>query len=326
MNIRFLLPTVCFMGLFIASVCAQAQTDKEAPAYPASVPKPTLAEVRYGEHERHVLDFWKAPSDSPTPLVFVIHGGAWVNGSKKVVSKLVDIEALLKADISVVSINYRLIRNIKDVVPPVKAPLHDAARALQFVRNKADEWNIDRERIGAAGNSAGACSSLWLLYHDDMADAKSDDPVARQSTRLWCASVFNPQTSLDPKQMKEWIPNITYGGHAFKAGRPATGEENFTRFLADRENILPWIKEYSPYALVSADDPPAKLFFRKAPATDEVNGAATHSPHFGLRLQERCDEVGIQCDVVYPGAKDVIHETPTDYLIATLKVSKTDLR
>jgi hypothetical protein len=39
------------------------------------VPKPTLSGIRYGEHERHVTDFWKAESSEPTPLVFVIHGG-----------------------------------------------------------------------------------------------------------------------------------------------------------------------------------------------------------------------------------------------------------
>lgn len=308
------------MSLLLLAGSAHAWTEKQAPAYPPSVPKPTLAEVRYGEHERHVLDFWKAPSDAPTPLVFVIHGGGWWTGSKEsLFSKIADTEALLKAGISVVAINYRLMEHAEGVEPPVKAPLRDGARALQFVRSKADEWNIDKERIGAAGSSAGACSSLWLLYHDDMADAKSDDPVARQSTRLWCASVVRPQTSLDPKQMKEWIPNITYGGHAFEYGRPVIGKESFTQFLADRENILPWIKEYSPYAHVSADDPPAKLFFTKAPATDEDERAAVHSAHFGVGLQERCGEVGIKCDVLYPGASNVKSETPTDYLIATLK-------
>ena len=40
-------------------------------------------------------------------------------------------------------------------MPPVKAPLEDAARALQFVRSKAAEWNIDKKRIGATGGSAG---------------------------------------------------------------------------------------------------------------------------------------------------------------------------
>ena len=47
-----------------------------------NVPKPTLAEVRYGEHERHVLDFWQADSPTPTPLVFVIHGGGWKAAAK----------------------------------------------------------------------------------------------------------------------------------------------------------------------------------------------------------------------------------------------------
>ena len=122
--------------------------------YSAKVPAPSLSGVKYGQHERHVLDFWKAESDSPTPLVFVIHGGGWVGGSKERVDRFVDVPQLLKAGISVVSINYRLIkRDAPDTEPPVKAPLHDAARALQFVRSKAAEWNLDKTRVGAAGGS-----------------------------------------------------------------------------------------------------------------------------------------------------------------------------
>ncbi len=120
----------------------------------------------------------------------------------------------------------------------MKAPLHDAARASQFVRSNAAEWNLDKQRIGATGGSAGTCSSLWLAFHDDLADLKSDDPVARESTRLWCAAVNGAQTTLDPQQMKEWPPNIRYGGHAF-------GKGSFAQFLAERESILPWIAEYS---------------------------------------------------------------------------------
>ena len=132
----------------------------------------------------------------------------------------------------------------------MRGPLHDAARALQFVRSKAAEWNLDKTRIGAAGGSAGACSSLWLAFHDDLADPKSDDPIARESTRLWCAAVTGAQTTLDPQQMKAWTPNSRYGGHAFGFGRP-TKKLQFDEFLAGREKILPWIAEYSPYALVT---------------------------------------------------------------------------
>ena len=80
----------------------------------------------------------------------------------------------------------------------MKWPLEDAARAVQFLRSKAGEWNIDKTRIAATGGSAGACSSLWLAFHDDMAKPDSPDPVARESTRLTAAAVNGAQTSLDP--------------------------------------------------------------------------------------------------------------------------------
>lgn len=146
------------------------------------------------------------------------------------------------------------------VEPPVRAPLHDAARALQFVRSKAEAWEIDKERIAACGSSAGACSSLWLAFHDDLADPASSDPVARESTRLATAAVFNAQTTLDPAQMRAWTPNSYYGGHAFGfVDKARTRDEQFAAFLAARDTLLPWIAEYSPDALVTADDPPVYL-------------------------------------------------------------------
>jgi acetyl esterase/lipase len=297
----------------------QAKNVQKTEQYAASIPKPTLSEIAYGDHARHVLDFWKAESDQPNPLVFVIHGGGWRNGSKERLNRFVDTAALLKEGISVVAINYRLMRHAEGVEPPVKAPLHDAARALQFVRSKATEWNIDKERIAAAGASAGACSSLWLLYHDDLADPDSEDPIARESTRLFCAAVNNAQTTLDPQQMKEWTPNSKYGGHAF-------GRQKFDQFLAEREKILPWIQAYSPYALVSADDPPVYLFYKGPPSIGKPQKDPTHTANFGVKLQERCNEFGLKCEFTYRSAKKAGHEDATAYLIATLKSPAGELR
>jgi iduronate 2-sulfatase len=154
-----------------------------AAGYEGDVPIPTKVGIKYGDHPRHILDFWQAEADKPTPLVLVIHGGGWRGGSKERMARFADARALLDAGISVAAINYRLMRHAADVTPPVKAPMHDSARALQFIRTQAKAWNIDPTRIGLAGGSAGACTSLWLAYHDDLADPTSDDPVARQSTR-----------------------------------------------------------------------------------------------------------------------------------------------
>lgn len=292
----------------------KAAPPQKAEAYAASVPKPTLAGVRYGDHERNILDFWRAQSGTPTPVAFIIHGGGWTGGSKERLDRFADSTALLQAGISVVAINYRYTSQASaaGIEPPVKAPLHDAARALQFVRSKAAEWNLDKARIGAAGGSAGACSSLWLAFHDDLADPKNSDPIARESTRLWCAAVTGAQTTLDPQQMNAWTPNSRYGGHAF-------GLRDFAAFLAGREKIMPWIAEYSPYALVTRDDPPIYLIYSAPPALGQNQKDPTHTANFGVKLQEHCKATGVACELVYPGAPNVTHATPTAYLIATLK-------
>jgi acetyl esterase/lipase len=279
----------------------------------ATAPPATAENVSYGPHPRNVLDFWKAKSDKPTPVMFFIHGGGWGSGDKTRVREMGDLKQMLDNGISVVSINYRLIN--KDdpgkESPPVKAPLEDAARALQFVRSKAGEWNLDKKRIGAAGGSAGACSSLWLAYHEDMADPNRSDPVARESTRLWCAALVGAQTTLDPQQMKEWMPNSKYGGHAF-------GKKDFAEFFKDREEILPWIRQYSPYLLASKDDPPVLISYKSTPAMGKEQEDPTHSANFGVGLKKRCDELGINCHVLYPGTKDVEYKSPADFLIRTL--------
>ena len=283
---------------------------------------PTFADVSYGDHERNTLDFWQAKSGRPTPVLMILHGGGWTSGSKANVSRsprFPNLRAIVGQGISVVAINYRLIgKHTEGVMPPVKATLEDAARAVQFVRSKAGEWNIDTERIGSYGNSAGACSSLWLAYHDDMADPKSEDPVARESTRLWCAAGSGAQTTLDPKQLKEWFANPGYGAHAF--GDYAYGKD-FEKFLADREKLLPWIKEYSPWGLVSAGDPPVYVAYGGRPPAQGLGPDSTHGVTFGVGLKKRCTELGVECHLVYPGAPNVRYKSPIQFLIATLKAA-----
>jgi len=251
-----------------------------------------------------------------------MHGGGWVKGDKKDIGKR-DFEKYLAAGISVVSINYRYTTQaqLAGVKPPVEWPMHDAARALQFVRSKAAEWNIDKQRIAASGESAGACSALWLAFHDEMADPKSSDPIAHESTRLWCAGVEIAQTSLDPQQMKEWTPNSHYGGHAFGFMDPndlKTRDTQFAEFLAHREELLPWIREYSPIELASADDPPVYLFYQSAPALGKPQKDPTHTANFGVKLEEKLKSLNVECELVYPGAPDVKHATIEAYLIEKL--------
>ncbi len=73
----------------------------------------------------------------------------------------------------------------------------------------ASEWNIDKDRIALTGGSAGACTSMWILLHDDLADPKATDPVLRESTRVTAAAAHAGQTSIDPKVIEPWLgPNV----------------------------------------------------------------------------------------------------------------------
>lgn len=264
----------------------------------------TLTDVKYGDHFRQTLDLWLAGSKTPTPLVFYLHGGGWGAQDKTDIHQHLEVRALLDAGISVASVNYRFLvdANAAKISPPLQWPLQDAARALQYIRSKSAEWNLDKTRIAASGVSAGGCSSLWLAMHDDLADPASKDPVARESTRLLFTVTKAPQPSLDPAELVEWIPNSEYGGHAFGyIGK--TRPETFAPFLTDREKHREDLARYSPMAHASADDPPAILLFTKAektPAKGEPQADPTHSPVLGLMLKERLDALGVPCEVRHP--------------------------
>jgi acetyl esterase/lipase len=324
MSRRFI--TLSLVLVLSTSLAAQEKAKpKPKPKQPPARPTPTAADFAYGkDHERQRFDFWQAKSDKPTPVVLLIHGGGWVNGDKTGYGGTV-IQPYLDQGISVAAINYRFIAQAMEqkVEPPVKACLHDAARALQTIRSKAKEWNLDPKRIGSTGGSAGACTSLWLALHNDLADPKSSDPIARESSRLACAAVSGAQTSLDPKELREWISNSIYGGHAFGfAEKGRSRADEFDLLMTNREKVMPWIKEYSPIELVSSDDPPIYLDYpnqKTPPVVGQKETDPTHSAMYGVKLAEKLQSAGVEVVLAYPGHEDHKYGSIAKFFFAKLK-------
>jgi len=251
--------------------------------------KPDLRNVPYGKHPRHVLDFYKAKSDKPTPIVIYIHGGGFKAGDKKRVRPVL-LDACLKSGISVASMNYRL-------SPDAHYPafMLDGARAVQFVRSKAKKFNIDPKRVAASGGSAGAGISLWLAFHDDLANPKSDDQVARQSTRLTCAGVLGAQTSYDPRWMTKHV-----GGRLPDYCPGLQALYGLTPDQLDAPKACKMYEAASPINYVSAGDPPVFMFYtvpRREPGPDTKWGEIIHHPKFGDALKAKLDPLGIECIV-----------------------------
>jgi acetyl esterase/lipase len=187
------------LALLLLVSCAAAGAQES----PAGKPKPHAENVRYGPHERNVLDLWLAKADGSTPLVLFIHGGGFRSGDKSDLAAD-RLKTLLDSGFSVASLNYRL----TDTAPMPAAYL-DAGRALQFLRANAAKWNLDPKRVASTGISAGAATSMWLAFHDDLADPRSDDTASRPWIRA------SPRRSAFP-------------------GRTSSGIQAFSRSTASR--------------------------------------------------------------------------------------------
>lgn len=312
--------------LFISlRVTAHAQ-EKPAPhAAPA-----TLGDVPYGPHSRQTMDVWQARSGKPAPLVVYFHGGGWQAQDKGDIHGHLDVRAFLAAGISVASVNYRLLAdaNAAGIAPPVQWPMDDAARAVQFLRSKADAWHFDKTRFAATGVSAGGCTSLWLAMHDDMAEPQSADPVARESTRLFCVAAKAPVVSLDPKQLREWIPNSIFSAHAFGFA-DLSRTASFAPFLAARDSYLPQIQRYSPIAHASADDPPVFMEFPnqdKPPIPGEAETDPNHSAVSGLMLERKLQTLGVKVELRYKGDGKTGHADVQEFLMEVLKATNPSKR
>ena len=273
---------------------------------------PTHADVAYDTHQRTVLDFWQAQGDGPRPLLVYIHGGGWEKGDKRAMR---NAGIYLEKGISVAAINYRL-----TPANPLPAPVHDAARAVQFLRSRAEEWNIDKNKVVVSGGSAGGCSSLWIACHDDLADPGSDDPVQRESTRVQGAGVLSAQTSIDPKVIEPWIGPNVFLSMIYKA----VGEDSLEAMRQNYARHEAVYEEFSPINHLSKDDPPLfleypdKPEFMALPATSFNYGI--HHGMFGIKMKEQSIAVGHEKVQIFIKDHDEsrVFTNAEDFVIKTL--------
>lgn len=280
--------------LVFLSLCFVSIARSQAAEGNVERPQPTHANVQYGDHKRQVMDVWLAKSDKPTPVLVSIHGGGFRGGDKSVGAKL--LAKCLEAGISVAAITYRFTD-----VAIAPAQHQDGARAIQFLRSKAEEWNLDKTRFAATGSSAGAGISMWLALHDDMADPQSKDPIARESTRLTCAAVADGQSTYDPRVIRDLFPGTdTYQTPALAL----LYDVDLTKLDEVGPEKIKLFEEVSAINHLTKDDVPVLMIFARnmdTPITSQSVGI--HHPRFGQLLKEQMDKLGIECEVVTDAGK-----------------------
>ena len=207
-----------------------------------------------------MLDIWKATTTpgqtGPRPLVVFFHGGGFRSGDKSSVPAWL-LRDCLDEGISVASANYRLSQT-----SAFPAPMLDGAGRSNICGTMPPSWeSIPIESPRREARPAQGIA-LWVAFHDDLADPKSNDPVARRSSRVCCLGVDGAQTSYDPRFIKTEI-----GGRATSSIRPfatSTASSPTPRWIQPRIQKL--FEDASPLNHVSSDDPPVILFYAEPDA------------------------------------------------------------
>jgi len=204
-----------------------------------------LPNLSYREgHDRWRLDLF-LPKNEETllrPALVVIHGGGFVNGDKRRGGFLrVAIDYASKGYVTM-PVNYRL-RQANEVAPILDS-VADVKNAVRWLRAHAEEYQVDPNRIGAIGGSAGAHLAVMLAVCATEAGLEGDGPYQEYSSQVQAAAASATPTDLanfdNPRQID---PNT------------------------DRELLI----KASPITYVSADSPPLLLFHELSDRTVKVD-------------------------------------------------------
>lgn len=307
-------------GLFLmlsifGAALAQTPTDAKNPdAKKPETPKPVpdIADGKYGEFAANTFDLWKPKSKKATPLVVYIHGGGLASGDKANISAN-QLEKMLEAGFAVMSINYRL-------TGEVVYPQHymDSARAIQYARFHAKDFNIDPKRVAATGGSAGGMTSLWIGFRDEMADPKSADPVLRESTRLRAMAISSAQTTLVPETVTKYVGVLATQYNSYYNGKMF----GMKKEEASSPKALELYKAISPLTYLTKDDPPVWAFYSvpdKPLTAESTTSDAIHHPGFGKVLKEEMDKLKIECKLRHKDDGQNVNGDMINFLAKYLK-------
>ena len=206
---------------------------------PAEPPPPGQAKPGRTEHDLTycTIDqvdlkmdvFYPEDLKAPAPVVVYVHGGGWTSGDKSEGAGMRFTPALLQSGYIIVSLNYRL-------APAYKFPAQiiDVSCAIRHLRAYAARYNLDPQRIGAMGGSAGG-HLVSLLGLADRSAGWGDGPYESYSSRVKVViDLFGPA------DLEHMPSDLNIANEVFGATSPTD----------------PALKASSPVTYVSADDPP----------------------------------------------------------------------
>lgn len=185
-----------------------------------------------------LLDLYvPAQQTGPLPGLIFIHGGGWKSGHKE--DYRIYPQRFAAKGYVAATIEYRL---SDEATYP--AAVHDAKAAVRWMRTEAETWQVDPERLGVIGASAGAHLAMMVAYSSDVPRLDGPSRHPGVSSRVHAVVNLYGPTDLTSDFVRK---NEQAGGltRRFLGGS-----------LDDRMELY---QEASPVRYVSPDDPPTLI-------------------------------------------------------------------
>jgi len=230
------------IGVPLLTCACAAPPPVQAPVTTAEV----IKDIEYGKAGEIplLLDIYvpETPIASPMPAIIWIHGGGW-RGKDKYPNPRAD--TLSKRGFFMVSINYRL-----SGIATYPAAIEDCKCSIRWLRANAEKYNVDPDRIGVGGGSAGGHLAMLVGCADETAGLEGNGGWEGVSSRVQAiCSLFGIS---DFVALSEYEAGLTA---KFKVVRPAATA--FLEFLDGTvEEKSDDYRHASPINHVTKDDPP----------------------------------------------------------------------
>lgn len=217
-----------------------------------------VPDVVYGHKDGMALTFDILKPDRPdgAAVIYMVSGG-WVSRWSPPEQALRRWQPYLDRGFTVFIVRHG--SSPKYLIPDI---VTDVRRAVRYIRFNAKRWNVDADRMGVHGASAGGHLSLMLGTASDAGDQAATEPFMKVSSRVASVVAYFPPTDLR---------GMTRGLEAGTTGR-------FPALNYEREKA----PDYSPIAFVTPDDPPTLLIHGDADTLVNIS----HSQNLYKVLQD----------------------------------------
>jgi acetyl esterase/lipase len=266
------------------------------PAKPAA-PKFTLTEdVIYGRKYGMALTmdvYTPKEKANGVGVIFCMSGG-WVSGKPLNMFAVPLLTQLVDRGYTVFAVYHGC--QPKFTIPEV---LEDMHRAVRFVRHNAKKYDVDPDRLGISGGSAGGHLSLMQGTHPLPGNATDPDPVNRKPSKVAAVGCFFPPTDfLNYGKDGE----VALGGGTLKAFRPPFDfwerdkATNKLVVIEDEDRRKKIGKDISPVYHVTKDSSPALIIHGDADKLVPIQQAEL--------IIEAYKKAGVPCELVIKKGAD----------------------